>query len=84
MYVAVLGAAMLITVLPPGGLPQARYLCELVRDNFPDVRIVVAYFGAEGSFDRVLGGLRRAGVSYVTTSLNQTKGQIEYLAREAG
>lgn len=77
-------AAMLITVLPPGGLPQARYLCELVRDNFPDVRIVVAYFGPEGSFDRVLGGLRRAGVSYVTTSLNQTKGQIEYLAREAG
>jgi predicted PurR-regulated permease PerM len=76
-------SAVLIAVLPPGGLPQAKYLCELIRDNFPDVRIVVAYFGAESSFDRVLGGLRRAGVSYVTTSLNQTKGQVQYLAQEA-
>jgi predicted PurR-regulated permease PerM len=75
--------AVLITVLPPGGLLQAKYLCESLHENFPDVRIVVGYFGAERRFDRVLTRFRRAGASYVTTSVQQSRGQIEHLVREA-
>jgi methylmalonyl-CoA mutase cobalamin-binding subunit len=69
-----------ISVLPPRGLPQARYLCEAIRRVDPHVPIVVGYWGNKGRFDHVLVSLRKAGASYVTTSLAQSRSQIEYLA----
>ncbi len=72
---------LFISVLPPGGLPQACYLCKMARRLHKDLPIVVGYWGNTKNFDRVLVRLRKNGASYVTTSLAQSRGQVEYLAR---
>lgn len=76
-------ALVFIAILPPGGTVQARYLCKRLRKRFPDLPIVVGYWGKARNFDRLLVQLRTAGVSYVTTSLRQTHSQIVALVRTA-
>jgi hypothetical protein len=65
-----------VAVLPPGGLEQAKFLCQRLRTRFADTKIVVGYWGRARNFDRLLVRLRKAGASYVTTSLLQTRSQI--------
>jgi predicted PurR-regulated permease PerM len=72
--------AVFISVLPPGGLPQAAYLCRMLRKRFPDLTIVVGWWGSEKNFDRMLVKFRRAGASYVTTSLHQSRTQLRHAA----
>ena len=69
-------ALVFIAVVPPGGTTQARYLCRRLGKLFPDLPIVVGYFGRPRNFDRLLVRFRSAGASYVTTSLLQSLGQI--------
>ena len=77
---AVRPAAVFISVLPPGGLPQAAYLCRLLRKKFPALQIVVGWWGAERNFDRLLVKMRKAGANYVTTSLRQSRTQLRHVA----
>lgn len=72
-------AALFIATVPPGGTVQARYLCRRLRRKFPDLRIVVGYWGRVRDFDRLLVRLRAAGASYVTTSVLQTRSQLAAL-----
>ena len=76
-------AVVFIAVLPPGGLAQARYLCTRLRERFPELPIVVGYWGRPRDFDRLLVRLRAAGASYVTTSLVQARSQILALIEAA-
>ena len=69
-------AMVMIAVLPPGGLVQARYLCRRLRRKFPDLPILIGYWGRAKNFDNLLVKLRAAGASYVTTSLLQTRSQM--------
>ncbi|WP_020471310.1 AI-2E family transporter [Zavarzinella formosa] len=69
--------AVVISVLPPGGVPQVIYLCRRLRKRFPEVRIIVAYFGKPQRFDHLLVKLRTAGATYVTTSLIQTRDTLK-------
>jgi predicted PurR-regulated permease PerM len=69
-------ALVFIAVVPPGGTTQARYLCRRLSKLFPDLPIVVGYFGRPRNFDRLLVRFRSAGASYVATSLLQSLGQI--------
>lgn len=70
---------VVVSVMPPGGIPQTFYLCRRLRKRFPDLPIVVAYNGPTANYDRLLMRMRRAGVSYVTTSLVQTCSQVRSL-----
>ena len=72
-------AILLLAVVPPGGLTQARYLCRRLRRKFPDLKIVVGYFGKVRKFDSLLVRLRSAGASYVTTSIAQSDSQLKAL-----
>jgi hypothetical protein len=72
-------ALVFVAVLPPGGLVQARYLCRRLRRRFRDLKIVVGYWGRSRNFDRLLVRLRAAGASYVTTSLIQSRSQVQAL-----
>lgn len=76
-------AVVFIAVMPPGGLEQARYLCRRLRKRFDGLPIVVGYFGKARDFDKLLVRLRRAGASYVTTSLIQARSQVKALAGAA-
>ncbi|HEY0007971.1 MAG TPA: AI-2E family transporter [Tepidisphaeraceae bacterium] len=67
---------LLIAVLPPGGVVQARYLCRRLRRKFPELRIIIGYWGHAKNFDKLLIRFRAAGASYVATSLVQTRAQI--------
>jgi predicted PurR-regulated permease PerM len=71
-------ALVFIAVLP-GGLVQARYLCKRLRKRFPDLHIVVGYWGKERHFDKLLVRIRAAGASYLATSLLQSRSQIRTL-----
>jgi predicted PurR-regulated permease PerM len=73
-------AAVFLAVVPPGGLAQARYLCRRLRRKFPELRVVVGYWGRTRDFDRLLVRLRAAGASYVATSLLQGGGQLKATA----
>ena len=69
-------ALLVIAILPPGGLPQARYLCRRLRRRFPDLKILVGFWGRSRDFDQLLVRFRKAGASYVLTSIEQTRAQI--------
>jgi hypothetical protein len=75
-------AMAFIAVLPPGGVIQARYLCKRLRKSFPELKIVVGYWGRARNFDRLLVQLRSAGANYVTTSIAQSRAQIAALLSE--
>jgi predicted PurR-regulated permease PerM len=68
-----------IAVLPPGGVVQSRYLSKRLRKRFPELKIVVGYWGRPRSFDRLLVRLRTSGASYVTTSILQSRSQVRSL-----
>lgn len=70
---------VVIAVLPPGGVVQARHLCRRLRKRFPDLWIIVTSLGRAKNFDRLLVRFRSAGASYVNTSLLQTRGQMRAL-----
>jgi hypothetical protein len=74
-------ALVVLAILPPGGLEQARYLCKRLRKRFATLPIVVGYWGDERHYDSILMRLRAAGASYVTTSLLQTRTQVRALAK---
>jgi hypothetical protein len=61
-------------------LAQARYLCRRLRRKFPELRVVVGYWGRTREFDKLLVRLRAAGASYVATSLVQAAAQVKAIA----
>ena len=76
-------ALVFVAILPPGGLVQARYLCRRLRKRFAELPIIVGYWGDERHYDQLLVRLRSAGASYVTTSLLQSRSQIQALVGRA-
>jgi predicted PurR-regulated permease PerM len=72
-----------LAVIPPSGLSQASYLCRRLRKLFPNLPIVVGYWGNKNRFDEVLVKLRSRGASFVTTSICQSQKQIAALAEIA-
>ncbi len=76
-------ALVVIAVLPPGGLAQARYLCKRIRRRFADLSIVVGHWGEVSDFDRLFRQVRSAGGNYVATSLLQARSQIVALVHPA-
>lgn len=69
-----------LAVIPPSGRVQASYLCRLLRKSFPDLPIVVGYWGSKKRFDEALVKFRSRGASFVTTSILQSQKQIAALA----
>lgn len=65
-----------VSVLPPGGLAQARYLCKRLRALFPSIKIVVGQWVPPEELDGAPGSLLSAGADQVGTTLLQTRDQI--------
>jgi hypothetical protein len=74
-------AAVVICVMPPGGLTQARYLCRRLRRRFHDLPIIVTYLGTYRDYDALLVRFRASGATYVTTSISQSRSQLVSLLR---
>lgn len=74
---------VLIAIMPPGGLVQARYLCKRLRKRFKKLPLVVGYWSEISDLDRLLVQFRAAGASHVATSLMQARLQIHTLVGAA-
>ena len=71
--------AVVLAAMPPGGIRQIRYMCREIRKVCPETKILVAYFAKLNNYDELLVSLRKSGANYLTTSLGQTKHQIDTL-----
>jgi hypothetical protein len=74
--------ALIFIAALPGGLPQTRYLCRHLHKEFPDLHIVVGYWGDKEEYDKILVRLRQAGASSLTTSLLQSRSRISALTTD--
>ncbi|MDV6030191.1 MAG: AI-2E family transporter [Phycisphaera sp. RhM] len=74
---------VVLATIPPGGMPQVQFMCHEIRNHDDEVTIIVACFGKLNNYDGHLVCLRKAGASYLTTSLEQTKNQIQTLHEES-
>jgi predicted PurR-regulated permease PerM len=69
-------AVVCIGSLPPGGLAQARYLCKRIRQQVPDVKILVGRWGDSAKAEVMEKRLREAGADQVATTLHASRDQI--------
>jgi predicted PurR-regulated permease PerM len=74
--------SLIFIAVLPGGLPQTRYLCRHLHKAFPELHIVVGYWGDKEEFDKILVRLRQAGASSLTTSLLQSRSRISALTTD--
>jgi hypothetical protein len=75
-------AAVMISALA-GGAGHAlhlRYLCKRLRTRFPDLPIVVGWFGVEGGDDTARDEMAAAGASRVAASLAEACAHLRELA----
>jgi predicted PurR-regulated permease PerM/methylmalonyl-CoA mutase cobalamin-binding subunit len=71
--------AVVIVVLPKGGLVESRYLCSAIRGEGYRGPILVCCLGKFTNFDQVFTQLRKAGATTVTTTYSHTQSRIESL-----
>jgi predicted PurR-regulated permease PerM len=81
-------AAVLIAALAgPGHALQLRYLCKRLRARFPELPIVVGWWGGDGGQESIRSALVSAGADRVNVSLAEASAQVQELAsvrRRAG
>jgi predicted PurR-regulated permease PerM len=68
--------AVYVSALPPAAVLHASFFCKRLRPRFPDLKIVVALWHAEGDAEKGRARLLAAGASEVVVTL---KGCIEKL-----
>lgn len=84
--VVALVAVQMPSVVCIGALPtvslgtHSRYLCKRLRARYPDLRIIVGRWGGAEDIEEVRSLLLAAGADQVTTTLAETRHQIELLA----
>ncbi|HEX4589187.1 MAG TPA: AI-2E family transporter, partial [Gemmataceae bacterium] len=66
-------AVVCITALPPGGLAHTRYLCKRLRRQFPEMKIAVGLWGAEGDLSHAREALAESGADHVAGKMIETK-----------
>ncbi len=70
---------VVIAVVPPGGMQQARYWCRALRQSGFKGTVVVACFGKFRNYDTLLVRFRTDGAEWLVTTVNQTISKIKGL-----
>ena len=74
-------AVVLIGALAGAGHPlHLRYLCKRLRARFPDLPIVVGWWGADGGDEAARDAMVAAGADRVTVGLADASAQLQELA----
>ncbi len=71
--------AIVVAVIPPGGMEQARYWCSALRRAGFRGEILVACFGKFKNYDRLLLSFRKRGANQLITSGNQLIQKLQRL-----
>ena len=74
---------VVLAIVPPGGIPQVKFMSNEIRLRCPDTITIVAYLSKVDDYDHLLVDLRTKGASYLTTSLGQTINQIRMVHEDA-
>ena len=64
--------AVYVSALPPAAVLDASFLCKRLRPRFPDLKIVVALWHAEGDVEKGRARLLAAGASEVVVTLKDS------------
>ncbi|HTD42608.1 MAG TPA: AI-2E family transporter [Bryobacteraceae bacterium] len=72
--------AFCISAVPPFAFAPARALCGTIRSRFPNAKIVIGIWGANGEAPNMLERFARAGADSVATTVEQALDQL--LGRE--
>jgi len=67
---------VVVAMVAPGGLPQARYLLKRLRAHFPELPLVAARWGPRAGLDEESAALREAGATEVATTLREARDRI--------
>jgi hypothetical protein len=70
-----------VSALAPGGLAQARYLCQRLHSQFPTLRIVVGRWGHRRDPRKSRKLLLHAGADRVVTTIREARSQLTRLTR---
>lgn len=70
-----------ISALPPYAFPPARTMCNLVRERFPNVKLVIGVWGFSGDTEKAKARFERTQPDRLLTSLAQAVEQIQELIR---
>lgn len=75
-------AAVLVGALAGAGHSlHLRHLCKRLRSRFPDLPIVVGWWGADGADQGTREAILAAGADRLTTTLGEANAQLQELAR---
>jgi hypothetical protein len=66
-------AAILVAAIGPGGLTEARFLCRRLRDQYPEVNIIVGRWGRGKDPGKARLLLLPAGADRVTATLRESR-----------
>jgi hypothetical protein len=69
-------AVVIISVLPPKGFAHTRYLCKRLRSNFPDLKILVGYWGLKADIEILADRLNTAGADLLANTLQESRNQL--------
>jgi predicted PurR-regulated permease PerM len=73
-----------ISALPPYAFRPAHTLCKLIRDRFPEVKLVVGVWGFSGDTEKAKARFERTPPDRLLTSLAQAVEQIQELIQSGG
>ncbi len=68
-----------ISATPPAAVMHARHLCKIVRGRFPQVRVVVGLWNAEGDLSKAKARIGSAATTQVVTTLAEAQQQVRLL-----
>jgi len=70
-----------ICALPPYAFPPARTMCKLIRERFPNLKLVIGVWGFAGDTEKAKARFERTQPDRLLTSLAQAVEQIQALIR---
>jgi predicted PurR-regulated permease PerM len=68
--------AVYISALPPAAVLHASFFCKRLRPRFPELKIVVALWHADGGIEKGRARLLAAGASEVVVTLKDSIGKL--------
>lgn len=73
-------SAVVISVMPPSGFEQARFLCRRIHKHCEEIPVIVGAWNYQGNLDRLIVRFRSAGAHYVTTTLLGARSHLRSLS----
>ena len=64
--------ALYVSALPPAAVLHASFFCKRLRPRFPDLKIVVALWHADGNLEKARARLLAAGASEIVVTLKDS------------